>query len=321
MTSQKVLHLENKVFFFSEDHTLRFIFKKDGSHFFRFVDVEERRFNLSPRSLENILTQLLMVSNLKEEIFTSYPIEEYVKKEGGELKSEYIIKQSDTTEKDGEEKNDETKGEENSTKSTDENKNDSWTNLDEQEEKAVALQKAKWEYEEENVKKKFIYLTVRKDSNMDGIDMVCLANRGYKYYFNRRSDIQKLIDTRNEINHFIEEFRKLEELLHKSEDYFVKYYIDLRTQDGKLNNEKHILKTNKESEQANLSNILNSKLTMNDFKHRLITELRKTAFTPKDHFAKDIVYIITHREHEEEKILNKILDEVAQYNEICRVTE
>ncbi|KAL7644022.1 UNVERIFIED_CONTAM: hypothetical protein RMT77_004834 [Armadillidium vulgare] len=247
--------------------SLSFKCQKNGTHSFAFVNETRKRFTLNIESLQQVLKLLKMFSSQKEErtFRLRVPIEENARNLAA-----------------GEKTNNEDDFEVNAAA----------------DKESLTPQRI---YNGES-KKKYIYLTMTKYQYGKGVDKLCLQDKGYKFYLDGRFVIQNIIDMESDVEKFILEFKNYQKILNHSEESFVKFYTNVRIEEGRVEEQKRFLDTSDEDEEVYLGNFLRNKRMMNDFKFRLSNNISKTFSSSSEVRLGCIIYILTHRDHQFNKL-------------------
>ncbi|KAL7645402.1 UNVERIFIED_CONTAM: hypothetical protein RMT77_003788 [Armadillidium vulgare] len=246
--------------------SLSFKCQKNGTHSFAFVNETRKRFTLNIESLQQVLKLLRMFSSQKEDrtFRLRVPIEENARNlaAAGEK--------------------------------TNNNDHDDFEVNAADKESSLTPQRI---YNGES-KNKYIYLTMTKYQYGKGVDKLCLQDKGYKFYLDGRFLIQNIIDMENDVEKFILEFKNYQKILNHSEESFVKFYTNVRIEEGRVEEQKRFLDTSDEDEDVYLGNFLRNKRMMDEFKFRLSNNISKTFSSSSEVRLGCIIYILTHRDHQ-----------------------
>ncbi|KAL7645395.1 UNVERIFIED_CONTAM: hypothetical protein RMT77_003781 [Armadillidium vulgare] len=268
-------YFENQEFKADNKSNISLTFKcqKNGTHSFAFVNETRKRFTLNIESLQQVLKLLKMFSSQKEErtFRLRVPIEENARNlatAAGE-------------------------------KTNNEDDDDDFEVNAADKESSLTPQRI---YNGESNKNKYIHLTMTKYQYGKGVDKLCLQDKGYKFYLDGRFVIQNIIDMESDVEKFILEFKNYQKLLNHSEESFVKFYTNVRIEEGRVEEQKRFLDTSDEDEDCYLGNFLRNKRMMNEFKFRLSNNIRKTFSSSSEVRLGCIIYILTHRDHQFNKL-------------------
>ena len=265
-------YFENQEFKADNKSNISLTFKcqKNGTHSFAFVNETRKRFTLNIESLQQVLKLLKMFSSQKEErtFRLRVPIEENARNLAAAA---------------GEKTN---------------NEDDFEVNAADKE-SSLTPQRI---YNGESNKNKYIYLTMTKYQYGEGVDKLCLRDKRYKFYLDGRFVIQNIIDMESDVEKFILEFKNYQKLLNHSEESFIKFYTNVRIEEGRVEEQKRFLDTSDEDEEVYLGNFLRNKRMMNDFKFRLSNNISKTFSSSSEVRLGCIIYILTHRDHQFNKL-------------------
>ncbi|KAL7630564.1 UNVERIFIED_CONTAM: hypothetical protein RMT77_019243 [Armadillidium vulgare] len=249
------------------NNALSFKCQKNGTHSFAFINESRKRFILNIESLQQVLKLLRMFSSQEERTFRlRVPIEENARNLAAGVK----------------------KTEEEETNNDDDDFEVNAVNKE-----SLTPQRI---YNGESKNKYNIYLTMTKYQYGKGVDEICLQDKGYKFYLNGRFLIQNIIDMESDIEKFILEFKNYQKILNHSEVSFVKFYTNMRIEEGRVEEEKRFLDTSDEDEDVYLGNFLRNKRMMNEFKFRLSNNISKTFSSSSEVRLGRIIYLLTHRE-------------------------
>ncbi|KAL7631386.1 UNVERIFIED_CONTAM: hypothetical protein RMT77_018315 [Armadillidium vulgare] len=254
--------------------SLSFKCQKNGTHSFAFVNETRKRFTLNIESLQQVLKLLKMFSSQKEDrtFRLRVPIEENARNlAAGEKKTNNDVDDDDDFE----------------------------VNAAAADKESLTPQRI---YNGESKNKYNIYLTMTKYQYGEGVDKLCLQDKGYKFYLDGRFVIQNIIDMESDVEKFILEFKNYQKILNHSEESFVKFYTNVRIEEGRVEEQKRFLDTSDEDEEVYLGNFLRNKRMMNDFKFRLSNNISKTFSSSSEVRLGCIIYILTHRDHQFNKL-------------------
>nr|BDT63362.1 MAG: hypothetical protein [Armadillidium vulgare clopovirus] len=276
MYQDELYFFENREFQADEFTSLSFKCRKNGTHCFTIINKNQKRFNLNLESLQQVLRQLSMFSKEERRFCLRVSIEENMRNLG---------EKSEGAAAAAEEEEDDT--------------DDDFEVVSVVKESSLTTPQRK---KKEESKKNYINLTMKKYQRGEGIDTICLQDKGYKFYLNGAQIIQHLIDLESEIEKFIFEFQNYQKILHYSEESLVKFYTNVRIEEGIVDGRKRFLDTSDESESVHLRFFLRSRRMMDDFKSRLGRNMSRKFFSSSAVPLGCIVYLLSHRDFQFNKM-------------------